>query len=456
MRNSFLIFVCFLSSLLYADTAAVTENDPNTIVEGVSVITGDFYAWEDDIVVQGVEPIRLSRSYVSQKGLGYWDVLSYHVAFRYCDGIEITEPSGAILIYQGGYNNSSVFTLQNSDWKGITNTARGSISGKYNLKNQKLEASPFLADITVFCSDGTTRMYRNAEKFDMKELFDREARVLPWGAKKYLLIKEELPNGNKIIYEWPKRKEDAWMIKSCNQDESIVYAWAKFYPKNGKKGRGHGDYGVETSDGRHLEYHYFSHNKIHQLKKVEADEKPTEDIDYKLVGSSRSFLKSFSWPHGRYREINYYMPGDFYNNVKITKNDEHCFRVKEVLAPIKGEGEKAVTHTFHYDIPNKKTTVLDAEGNPTIYYWNDDLRLTQIDRFIKEGVFYNRVKFLWGEKDSRDETNLLCKILFDEKQQPIWATSFFYDEFGNVTEEKLYGDLTGEEEYLFLVVNVPH
>ncbi|MES2198548.1 MAG: hypothetical protein V4489_00055 [Chlamydiota bacterium] len=60
------------------------------------------------------------------------------------------------------------------------------------------------------------------------------------------------------------------------------------------------------------------------------------------------------------------------------------------------------------------------------------------------------MKFIWGENGSQDETNLLCKILFDEQKQPIRATRFFYDEFGNVTEEKFYGNLTGEGEALLL------
>ena len=451
MRNLFLIFIFSFATLLYSDTTSVTENDPNALVEGVSVITGDFSRQEEDLVIKGVQPIRLGRSYVSQKGLGYWDVLSYHVAFRHCEWIEITEPSGAVLIYQGDcIDKPRVFTLKNSDWKGITNTARGSISGKYNLKNQKVEASPSLLDIKVFCPDGTTRVYKNSQKFDAKELFDRRAKVLPSDSKKYLLVKEELPNGNKIIYEWPKKKEDPWMIKSCNQDETIIYAWAKFYPKNGKKGRSHGDYGIETSDGRHLEYHFFSHNKIHQLKKVESDEGPTENIEYAPYRSRKTFLKVFSWPLGRCIEFSYYMPGDFYNNVKITQDDEICFRVKEILAPRGDSNEKIVTHTFYYNTKRKKTTVIDAEGNHTVYYWNDDLRLTKIDRFIKQDALYNRVKFIWGAKGSKDETNLLCKVLFDEKKEPIQAFIYLYDDFGNVIEEKLYGNLTGEGRALRL------
>ena len=96
MRILFILFIFFLKSLLQADTIAVTENDPSTLVEGVSVITGDFYIQDEDIVIQGTQPIRLSRSYISQKGEGYWSFLSYHKIYMHWRFklVEVTEPSG--------------------------------------------------------------------------------------------------------------------------------------------------------------------------------------------------------------------------------------------------------------------------------------------------------------------------------------------------------------------------
>ncbi len=260
-----------------------------------------------------MQPIRLGRSYVSQKGLGYWDFLSYHVIFTADNFLEITEPSGATLLYEGtSAENQVVYALKNSDWKGITNTARGSLSGKHNLKNQRLEFTKkkygFL--ITVVCSDGTKRIYESSLRFGQPAFFDKKSKFFskyygPIG--QYFLIKEEFPNGNKILYEWPTGEPgDSWMIKSCNQDETIIYAWAKFYPKKAKysqKDRSHGDYGIETSDGRHLEHYYFSHNKIHQLKKVESSEMPPETMEYLSCEDDRKILKMISWPHGRYREV---------------------------------------------------------------------------------------------------------------------------------------------------------
>ena len=74
MRILFTFLICFFSCV-YGSTIAVTENDPNSIVNHVSVITGDVYCLEEDIVVQGVPPISFRRSYVSQKGMGGWSML---------------------------------------------------------------------------------------------------------------------------------------------------------------------------------------------------------------------------------------------------------------------------------------------------------------------------------------------------------------------------------------------
>ena len=60
-----LFIFLFLSLRLFANTL-VTENDPATLVEGlVSVITGDLYLAEEDITIQGAEPLHLKRHFIT-------------------------------------------------------------------------------------------------------------------------------------------------------------------------------------------------------------------------------------------------------------------------------------------------------------------------------------------------------------------------------------------------------
>ena len=96
-----LIFL-FIATHLFANIS-VTENDPNSLVEGVvSVVTGDLYVIEEDIVVQGAEPLRLKRNYISAKGFGDWwyfqhlQLISQPIA----NLMNVWEPNGTVLTYR--------------------------------------------------------------------------------------------------------------------------------------------------------------------------------------------------------------------------------------------------------------------------------------------------------------------------------------------------------------------
>src|SRR3989338_1361222 len=65
LTSCFFGSVCFF---FFVFVNAVTESDISTLVEGVSVITGDFYLGEEDYVVAGVEPIPIRRYYLSAQG----------------------------------------------------------------------------------------------------------------------------------------------------------------------------------------------------------------------------------------------------------------------------------------------------------------------------------------------------------------------------------------------------
>ena len=74
--KAFLFCLLFFNAL-FANTI-VTENDPSTLVNGVSVITGDLYTFEEDFKVHGKEPISLFRTYLS--GSSGWNPYPHLVA----------------------------------------------------------------------------------------------------------------------------------------------------------------------------------------------------------------------------------------------------------------------------------------------------------------------------------------------------------------------------------------
>ncbi|MBS0627671.1 MAG: RHS repeat protein, partial [Verrucomicrobia bacterium] len=439
-------FIVFVKCCLFANTIATTENDPNSFVEGVNVITGDYFSIQEDVLVQGVEPISLRRCYVSQKGEGTWGFHNYHKAIvhSYRGWVKLTEPNGTVLHYnfierRKGY----VFSLWDPsvDARGFSNTARGSLSARNNLKNQYLSMPEDQKTFTVHCPDGTERVYhRNIKRpksvakkfarFFKTEILGREGS----GLIDYLLIEERLPNGHKILYEWPEGEKDVWQIKSCDQTGKVIYAWVRFYPKKAKESPCEGDYGVETSDGRHFEYKYFEHNGSYQLKEIRSDEKPSKTTLHYVDYGDKKILNAITWKDSRSFNLNYYGPRD---------GDAICFRVKELFSPVGSNRDNIITHRFHYDVGAKKTTVLDAYLNPTDYYWDDNLRLIRIDRFLDKNRLYNREKFVWGKNESQDLGCLVCKVLFDGEGNAISATRYSYDKRGNVRKERFYGNLSG-------------
>jgi hypothetical protein len=250
----------------------------------------------------------------------------------------------------------------------MTNTARGPISARTNLKNQKVVMAKDEKTFTVHVPDGSRRVYHR-----------NPSENYTYGRYAYRLIEEVLANGNKILYEWPKNSDDVWQIRTCSADRSVTYAWARFYPKNEKKGRSYHDFGVETSDGRHFEFKFFYHDGTFHLREIEPDENPTETIHY-FDCDGKKIVNAFTWPQEKSQHIDYYIKGKNYDpKVHLHSSDERILRVKNLTSPVGETNHNYITKQFIYDLKQRKTTVKDAVGVPTDYYWGKHLYLKQID-----------------------------------------------------------------------------
>ncbi|MES2272906.1 MAG: hypothetical protein V4487_01795 [Chlamydiota bacterium] len=101
-----LVFVSFVLSAWSDELAlAVTENDPSSLVEGVSVITGDLYTFEEDCVVQGAEPISIRRSFLSREG--FFRNYQHMIAAFLCPAnlFVVNEPNGTVVCYSPDAKN---------------------------------------------------------------------------------------------------------------------------------------------------------------------------------------------------------------------------------------------------------------------------------------------------------------------------------------------------------------
>lgn len=404
------------------DIARITENDPSSYVDGVNMMTGDFYLHEEDYTVQGAEPIHLSHSYISSRG----EMNDYpHI---YCCFIQkancfcIREPNGSTITYipEGHdhypiigkdfyYNYKRPLKYSACD-EGISNTASGKISAQTNRKNQYLlldpTSDPKGKSFTLFTSDGTKRRYINVEA-------QEKIKPFPDAVKQYIfynykLVSEELPNGHVIHYEWYKNSLRKIRTGSRNRDfASIVLFPIRDFNT--------GVYSLYGSDQRSLSYNKKTVARGLQYDFINGPEHPKEDFQWS-VRDKRPFLTKISLPNGRFVSIDY--------------NDQN--RVKSLSSPI------GVTYTFSYDEKNRSSASIDAKGNKTAYYWDENYRLTQIDRYSGVNKLLNSERYLWKKSE------LVSKSLLDENQNVVRAIFYGYDQFGNILEEAIQGNLSGQ------------
>lgn len=397
--------------------ARITENDPSAFVEGVNMITGDLYLNEEDYAVQGAEPIRLGHFYISSTGKmkGYSHLFCYFDQRANCFCIE--EPNGSVLYYLPDghkrhpeigdefYGNHPSLRYSAVESPGISNTASGNISARTNRKNQFVllnSASDAKGkSFTLVVADGTRRRYVNIED-----------QIKGERNYHYKLVSEELPNGHVISYGWEKNTP-LW-IRSGSRNKT--FASISLIPTKNQKDQ---SATIKGSDGRTFSFKSKEINGWPAFDFITTPDFPTQTfhwVERQMNGIKIPFLSRISSPNGRLLSFDY---------------DENNL-IKSLSTPI------GISHSFFYDIQNRNSYVIDAKGHKTRYYWDENYRLTQINRFEWEDKLVNSERFVW------DKSELASKSLLDSKQNVVRTIAYSYDEFGNIEEETFQGNLSGE------------
>ncbi len=243
--------------------------------------------------------------------------------------------------------------------------------------------------------------------------------------------KEELPNGNQLHYKYVKIFKDKYFpsffrvasITALNQKGEIL-GWLKFdYPENKKKSPT--AILISGSDSRSAScginhqitsYSVVTDNGFYYLGNCSSPQHPYNTYYY----DNLCRLNHSTRPDGRVFSTTYTAEGKVYQQI----------------APVGANGEPLPIATFSY-YP-LKTHLRDGEGNLTIFTYNSDSRMTQIERFQKNDLLFNTESYQWSGKGE-----LISKSLSDHLNQVLLKTEYVYDERGNVLEEHLLGNLTG-------------
>ncbi len=487
MRKFFCFLTFFFNAIIFASTyetyqKALQEKEPNNLFdECVNIITGSF-VFDDEIIANGKEPIKLKRSYFSLNNfdkrskdekyhneyiLAGWSYDNLTKAFFYGDRIDIVQPSLEVYSFGIPYNKEKNHKKKDKEDKSqflqILEYQKTSFLSNFSYKEVKsIDPKDLVVKLSgqnelfILYPDGTQKYYKK-ENNNLNE---------------YLLRRETLLNQNKIeyFYDGLNRLKE---IRSTNPKGNKVYAWIKFNyfqtdPGYKDKQKDKYDFYIVTSDGkkyefRHNNYYPMISNKkrsehpffiLEQLNSNQFNEKLTYHLDYKRT---HPLLKSVS-SNKKTKEISYYFLGKKNSEVDIEFFDINDFRferVKTLQEPIGINGSLITTYKFFYENPsvNKlaNTTVYDFQNNKYVYYYNLDYKLEKIQRFEnKNGQYFllNEQRFVWEK--IKNVSLLISKSFLDKNLKPVFAKRYFYDNNNNLIEEKIYGNISGNSSDLVL------
>ncbi len=444
---------------------ALFGGEPSSLVAGaVSALTGDYFVSDTMMEVRGLQPIRLERMYLSRHGQdkrGGWSYGFNHLCGVLQTGptyhfLKIPERCGVSLIYAAPFGHlitkEQASKFQLFDAPALTNCSTGEIGARLNLRNNVVYRD--IKDPKQFIvegADGSKRCYRikqHGSSYKMKE--ERIPLFLEW---------EYLPNGNLIRYNFQEIEGRQYLVevRATSPDEKQLYSRVTLsYKQPNSKHLYHVK--VCGSDGQEILLKINPHHKNHGKRfwlftDFFSSTKPDENYQYENWKEKGCFLKGRTFPDGRKLEIDYYMLGENHlprGMVKIKKpTGDHYQKVKSLKAPIGEDIALQPTHTFYYD-PGKfreeggTTDVLDALSNLTRYHYNKDFLLTQVERFTGEHTLFSSERFQWHPSDSACPNWLQGKSVLDGSGNTCLERSYIYDEKGNVTQEQLKGNHTGE------------
>ena len=452
-----LFFLLLAPLLAFADSnQSFSENEDSTIFHHVNVITGNLNISFQDAVVQGAQPIPITRTYSSAGALertsknldlilrgirggwfvqGGWNLLPHAnllIETSY-DTKEfkayLPEPSGNMIPYAYSHQSSkhTIFLKPTSS----ASQASGKLSSRTNSQNNLLQIDLKLGIATLCLPDGGQRIYRGPSLHE----YNRNS----FGKAFYLLDTEMLPSGHQLRYIHDKKTTQLKRIESTNPTGKKVYASVDIDYFKSEKQKPF-EIKFSASDGKQLHYKTTRYKDREYINEMQSNCRPLERFHLtpgrKGIGAR---LASIDLAGKEPFSVQYYCPSNKDQEKKWAEKPEkkefHIDKVEKILAPAGLNGEKIAIAGFTY-YPNR-TDARDAEGL-LIRYHHDSERLTLIEYFNEKDQLRSSQKFYW------EGTELRCKAMFDESNQPLFAKTFVYDA-GNVVEEMLWGSLTGNE-----------
>lgn len=435
------------------------ESEPSASILGcVSVISGDYTDAAVDYVIPGPDPLPIQRIYSSGEhrsgSLCYgtsWG--KYGVLHR--EKIEAKKnntENHAIIVGGGGCRTRYVedgyhdYKLHKECCeKGLVNTAFGIIGGRTNPLNNKLVSDKKKEWFSLTSGGGVVSTFK---KYGTSNLF--------------MLQQESKPNGLKVVYNYDF-KNTLVGISSQNRNGKNLASYKCELNRCG--------FDITTDNNRHICYTFEKLKNPggyqHYLQNIKSSEKPYETFEYAAPDSKTPHrLIKKNRPEGRAIGIEYFDKGINeapFGNVDIPdREDPRYGRVKAIKAPVGHDSSLQYIYKFKYyvntswtyvghgkgdngsdyiqEIHHGDTSVFDVYNRLTKYFYNNDHRLTSVEKFQGTGpkhYLYARERLFW------DGHKLAVRTFETRDGWTQYARQYDYDDRGNIRRDTLWGNLTG-------------
>ena len=375
---------------------ASTTYNADTLIGGlISPLSGMLILSVTNLVVQGAQPITLSRTYFSPympvefahekqhngeyekkylqaylaKNYKGWQYLP-HILLEYFPNtkqVRVADASGITLDFQ--LENGKTLLL--STPYAISNTSGEKPSGKFDVRNTRILYQE--DTIIVKSCDGVERHYKLRRTLKERMI--------------YFLHKELLINGKCLKYEY----DELTRIRITAQDREERFTYASVLIDSTKRD---GSVQFTSSSGKEALYRYTQqpldwHIKG-KAKKGKFDEKGKGRTPL-LLTSVKSPFYAFEWlsycsrallAEYRGKDLQFGLHHDGFG-------EERHYRVDQLFLPVGAQDAFIPAYTLDYQpaIPGQKegkTTVKRLDGITTHYHFSKNLLLTSIQIFERE------------------------------------------------------------------------
>lgn len=477
LRLLFLALACSLQAsceddIPSAPLLASIDSEPSGIIDGcINVISGCYFEHDVDLVVPGPEALSVERILLKNNGrhsifqislsTPEWNFndmqfISIHTHHKDDEGIHLYESS-----YHGDLGEDLYFEFESKRSKGHecpidfamlkeghTNTSKGVIGAQTNIRSNSFRLFKKAEVSEISKSNGSLLKFKRHKRVFAGDDFDRY--------NSHFLEEEISPNYLKKNFTYDKNHEltsyslSTWGNRTLSEVQRKEVATQDFREISYMSPDGRTVlYRFENKEDKKADKLPYSGRIQKNLQEVIRSDKPNHVYTY----WPKSQLKSKLSPDYRFVSLDYYIDDDFY----CKKGRPEFGRLKTLHAPLGSDRAPIQKYRFLYYLPEGGggcAGVYDALNRKTDYGFNNRNRLTSVVKFDGSGTPYTSENLYWGQEDTHKEIEL-CARTFGLFNNPYKSFSkvYHYDVSGNVINESLSGNLTGQNETNTLLVD---